>query len=252
MGTASVKRRTVFLGAILGLGVAGAALWQPAPLLGLMNTVRGRLRSTRTVEQVVADFGPAARARLAPAFDAAGVAYPPPSLTLIGLKAERRLELWAPNASGQPVRLLDYRVIAASGGPGPKLREGDRQVPEGLYRITFLNANSRFHLSLRIGYPNAEDRARAAAEGRTDLGGDIMIHGAGGSIGCLALTNEAIEELFVLAAEMGIEAIQVILVPHDLRGHPVPPVPDGAPAWMADRYRDLHAALAGYVALAAS
>ncbi len=250
MGTASVKRRTVILGAILSVGLAGAALWQPARLQGLTNTVRGRLRSTRTVDQVVADFGPAVRARIEPAFQAAGVAHPPPSLTLIGLKAERRLEVWAPDASGQPIRVLDYPVMAASGGPGPKLREGDRQVPEGLYPITFLNANSRFHLSLRIGYPSAEDREHAAAEGRTDLGGDIMIHGAGGSIGCLALTNEAIEEVFVLAAEVGIGAIQVILAPHDLRGRPVPPMPDGAPAWMADRYRDLHAAMAGFVARA--
>ncbi len=236
----------------MGIGVAGAALWQPAPLQGLINTVRGRLRSTRTVDQVVAEYGPAVRARIVPAFQTAGVAHPPPSLTLIGLKAERRLEVWAPDASGQPTRVLRYPVMAASGEPGPKLREGDRQVPEGLYPITFLNANSRFHLSLRIGYPSAEDREHAAAEGRTDLGGNIMIHGAGGSIGCLALTNEAIEEVFVLAAEVGIQSVQVILAPHDLRGRPVPPVPDGAPEWMADRYRDLRAAMAAYISPATS
>ena len=231
------------LGTAAGAGLLGAAVWQREPLHGLGNMISARLRRRRTVDEAVAVFGPAARARMAPRFDSAGIAYPPPAVTLIGLKAERRLEVWAANSSGRPALIADYPVIAASGGPGPKLREGDRQVPEGLYPITFLNANSRFHLSLRVGYPNAEDRARAAAEGRGNLGGDIMIHGAGGSIGCLALTDDAIEELFVLAADVGIAAVQAILVPHDLRGGPIPAIPPGAPAWTAARYRTLHAAM---------
>ena len=242
-----MRRRAVLLGAAAGAGLLGIAAWQWPRPLGLVNIVRGRLRADRTVDQVLTAYGPAARARLAPGFRAGAAAYPPAAVTMIGLKAERRLEVWVPGASGQPVQVADYAVIAASGGPGPKLREGDRQVPEGLYPITFLNANSAYHLSLRVGYPNAEDVARAAAEGRTDLGGDIMIHGAGGSIGCLALSNAAVEEVFVLAGDVGIHAVRAILVPHDLRGQPVPAPPPGAPAWMAGRYRRLHAAMAGFV-----
>lgn len=250
-----VKRRFLVLGvfgAVAGTGLLGVVHGQGAHnqgerLLGVANIIRGGLRSRRTVDEVVAAYGPAARARLAPGFDAAGIAYPPATVTMIGLKAERRLEIWAPGAAGRPAKVADYPVMAASGGPGPKLREGDRQVPEGFYPITFLNANSAYHLSLRIGYPGDEDRALAAAEGRSDLGGDIMIHGAGGSRGCLALANDDVEDVFVLAADVGIPSIRVILAPHDLRGRPVPPVPPGAPAWTADRYRALHAAMAAYV-----
>ncbi|MCB9948271.1 MAG: hypothetical protein H6842_10640 [Rhodospirillaceae bacterium] len=240
-----MRRRTLLAGAA-GLGLAGIAYWQRYRVQGLASRIRARLRRPRSVGDAVAAYGPEARARLRPGFAAAGAAYPPAAVTLIGLKAERRIEVWAPGPSGRPVRVAAYGVVAASGGPGPKLREGDRQVPEGFYPVTALNPNSSFHLSLRVGYPSDEDRELAAVDGRTDLGGDIMIHGAGGSVGCLALTNRAIEEVFVLAADTGIAAMQVILAPRDLRGRAVPAVPDGAPAWTADRYARLHAAMAAF------
>ena len=249
-----MRRRYLFplLGAAAGAGLFGAAFWQRAQLHGqlhgVMNMIDSRLRRQRTVDEVLIATGPAARARMESGFDAAGIAYPPQSVTLIGLKAEWRLEVWVPRLQGRAAKVADHPVLAASGGPGPKLREGDRQVPEGLYPITFLNANSRFHLSLRVGYPNAEDRAHAAREGRTNLGGDIMIHGAGGSVGCLALANESIEELFVLVADVGIAAVQTILAPHDMRGDRVPAIPPGAPEWTAARYATVHAAMARFAA----
>ena len=86
-------------------------------------------------------------------------------------------------------------ILAASGVSGPK-REGDKQVPEGFYRIELLNPNSRYHLSLRVNYPNADDLERARQDGRalSTLGGDIMIHGGSASIGCLALGDPAVGE----------------------------------------------------------
>ena len=75
-------------------------------------------------------------------------------------------------------------VLGMSGKLGPKLGEGDRQVPEGIHRVESLNPNSLYHLALRVGYPNEEDRKHAAQEGRTNLGSDIMIHGKNSSIGC--------------------------------------------------------------------
>jgi murein L,D-transpeptidase YafK len=71
----------------------------------------------------------------------------------------------------------------ASGKAGPKLREGDGQVPEGIYRIDGLNPNSSYHLSLKLNYPNDFDLEQARTEGRTELGGDIFIHGKAVSIG---------------------------------------------------------------------
>lgn len=200
------------------------------------------LLAPATVASRVAEYGPAARTRLAPAFARAGVAYPPRAVTLVGLKDEARLEVYAGPRRGAQAFVTSYPILAASGGPGPKLREGDGQVPEGLYGIESLNPNSRFHLALRVGYPNADDRRRAAADGRRRLGGDIMIHGNAVSIGCLAMGDVVAEELFVLAADTGLAGIAVILAPHDLRRRP-PPTGAGLPSWASDRYAAVLAAL---------
>ncbi len=190
------------------------------------------------VTKRLAEFGPAARIRLASAFSRAQVEYPPGSLIFVGLKAEKRLEIYASGRDGKFRFIRNYPILAASGKSGPKLREGDAQVPEGIYGIESLNPNSSYHVSLRISYPNADDRQHAQAEGRTNLGGDIMIHGKAASIGCLAMGDPAAEELFTLAAETGIKAIRVLLVPHDLRVKPAPSLPD-APVWLSDRYAQL-------------
>jgi len=107
-----------------------------------------------------------------------------------------------------------------------------------------LNPNSRYHLSLRIGYPNEFDRAQAAREGRTKLGGDIMIHGGAVSIGCLAMGDEAVEDLFVLAADAGIKNITVILAPVDFRAGN--PLSESAklPEWTGPLYQEITTRLA--------
>jgi hypothetical protein len=168
---------------------------------------------------------------------AVGLDYPPARVRLLGLKAEKRLEVHAAAAHGPWKPLASYAVLAASGGPGPKLREGDGQVPEGLYAVVLLNPNSRFHVSLRLDYPNDEDRAQGRRDGREHLGGDIMIHGGAASIGCLALGDPAIEEVFTLAARVGIAQVDALILPHDLRHDPV--FPAGTPAWMGGRYRSM-------------
>ncbi len=193
----------------------------------------------------MAQFAAPVRERLAPDFERAGVPYPPAQVVLVGLKHEKRLELYAAGEEG-PMRFIrSYPVKAASGLSGPKLREGDRQVPEGVYKIEYLNPNSLYHLSLKVSYPNAFDRARAEEEGRENLGGDIMIHGRAASIGCLAMGDPAAEELFVLAALTKIENIDVILSPVDFRKTDQLP-DDGAdlPAWTAQLYPQIKEALA--------
>lgn len=179
----------------------------------------------RTVQSVLDTIGPAVAARLHPHFRKAGVGFPPQTLTLLVLKEEAVVEVFAGDAPG-PLRFIrSYPVLAASGTRGPKLREGDLQVPEGFYRIESLNPNSRFHLSLRVNYPNDEDRERARAEGRAPggLGSDIMIHGGAASIGCVAVGDPAAEELFVLAARTGPERISLLMAPKDFRVAPVAP-----------------------------
>lgn len=86
--------------------------------------------------------------------------------------------------------------------------------------VESLNPDSLYHLALRIDYPNADDRARAREDGRTQLGGDIMIHGSTGSVGCLAMGDEGAEDLFVLAGDVGFERLRVWIVPTDFRRNP--------------------------------
>lgn len=213
-------------------------------LLALVGLAAAKLQPKKTTEQRLAEYGPAARARLQPHFAIAQLAYPPAKLVLVGLKDERRLELYGAGKEGKLRFLRGYPVLAASGGPGPKLREGDRQVPEGIYPIESLNPNSRFHLSLRVGYPNAFDRQHAATDGRTQLGGDIMIHGNSVSIGCLAMGDEAAEDLFVLAADTGLKNITAILTPVDFRRGRAVPKDVRLPAWTAGLYSQIQTNLA--------
>jgi murein L,D-transpeptidase YafK len=112
-------------------------------------------------------------------------------------------------------------------------------VPEGFYALEALNPNSRFHLSLKLDYPNAVDRQQAALEGRDQLGGDIFLHGKDVSVGCLAMGDMAIEELFVLVALIGIERVTVLLAPYDFRQRAVER-DSSRPQWVEALYRDLH------------
>lgn len=193
--------------------------------------------SPRSVSDVVEDLAPRLRARLAQRFEAEGVAYPPPELTLIAYKQERRLEVWAPKGS-RWVRVLKYPILAASGEDGPKLRQGDYQVPEGVYALTGLNPNSQYHLSIRVGYPSARDKRWAVRDKRTNLGGDIFIHGKAVSRGCIAIGDLGIEELFTLVADTGLRSSKVIIAPNRrLRDLPT------EPAWVDELYDEVRRAL---------
>lgn len=136
------------------------------------------------------------RARVQPALTeilaARGTPLGSPAL-LRAFKESGELELWLADDAGWQL-FRTYAVAAQSGGLGPKQREGDRQVPEGAYGVTAgaLNPASTYHLSFNIGYPNAEDRRL----GRT--GSFIMIHGGAVSIGCLAMTDPWIEEIYLI------------------------------------------------------
>ncbi len=162
-----------------------------------------------------------ARQKLISLFQSAQLSYPPAEVTLVFLKDEKTLALYG-SSDRKWKKVKTYPVFAASGGPGPKLKEGDRQVPEGIYRVELLNPRSRFHLSLRLNYPNEWDRKHAEAEGRSNLGGDIMIHGNAVSIGCIAIGDSAIEEVFTLAKDSDFKKWKVLLAPTDLSLHDFP------------------------------
>jgi len=201
---------------------------------------------TYTVAQRVEQYGGDVASRLRPAFSAANVTYPPHEVAYVAFKDKRQLQVYARNASSERWRFVkQYRVHAASGLAGPKLAEGDRQVPEGIYQAELLNPNSRFHLSIRLNYPNDFDRQMALRDKRSRLGGDIMIHGNAVSIGCLAMGDEGAEDLFILAAKVKRERIRIIVSPTDFRVGNATPLHDG-PAWTGTLYKALRSELKQY------
>ena len=112
-------------------------------------------------------------------------------------KQEAELEVWKQDRSGHFALLKTYPICRWSGDLGPKVREGDRQAPEGFYSITpaQMNPQSAYYLSFNTGYPNAYDRSL----GRT--GSELMVHGDCSSRGCYAMTDEQIAEIYALGRE---------------------------------------------------
>jgi murein L,D-transpeptidase YafK len=147
-------------------------------------------------------------------FQSRSIAYPPGRILLRVFKLDQVLELWAGSVRDGRMELLkQYPVCYSSGDPGPKRRQGDNQVPEGFYTIEQFNPVSNFHLSLKVSYPNSSDRVLG---GRANLGGDIFIHGNCVSIGCVAITDDLIKEVYVIAVEAraaGQTAIPVHIFP---------------------------------------
>jgi murein L,D-transpeptidase YafK len=112
-------------------------------------------------------------------------------------KEENELEIWKQMADGRYEHFKTYPICAWSGELGPKLKQGDKQAPEGFYTVRpgQMNPNSQFHLAFNLGYPNEFDRAH----GRD--GSALMVHGKCKSAGCFAMTDALIEEIYILARE---------------------------------------------------
>lgn len=112
-------------------------------------------------------------------------------------KYDSELEVWVRNNLTDSFKLLKtYKVCALAGTMGPKRMEGDYQVPEGFYYINEFNANSMYHLSLGLNYPNPADKVLSDA---MKPGGEIYIHGSCVTVGCIPVTDPQIEELYVLS-----------------------------------------------------
>jgi murein L,D-transpeptidase YafK len=128
------------------------------------------------------------------------------------IKEENALEIWKRTAAGGYKFFKSYDICAYSGTFGPKIKEGDRQAPEGFYNITpaLMNPNSNYYLSFDTGFPNKFDRAH----GRS--GSNLMVHGDCSSRGCYSMTDEAIAEIYALVRESfagGNQVVQLQIFP---------------------------------------
>lgn len=120
-------------------------------------------------------------------------------LLLIAYKSEQVLEVWIKNKNETSYKhFYDYDFCTTSGELGPKRQEGDFQIPEGFYHISYFNPASSYYLSLKVSYPNKSDQILGT---KGKLGGDIYIHGACCSIGCIPITDDKIKELYLLCLE---------------------------------------------------
>lgn len=173
--------------AVLGLAVA-------VPSLSADGS-----RVTSSDPPAITDRAAMAAARVRPALErdlaALGLRLGAPAHVRL-FKDESELEVWLQGADGRFVLFRRYPICTWSGALGPKQKQGDNQAPEGFYRVAAgqLNPASRYHLAFNLGYPNAYDRAH----GRT--GDFLMVHGNCVSIGCYAMGDAAIEEIYTLVA----------------------------------------------------
>lgn len=200
----------VGVAAVLYVGLSVGAAMSGRSVMDLYElgkcVVEARL-SRHTVDDRVAAIV-AKKPQLKSAAESAGG-----KLRILVFKNERRLEVHAPGWKTPRV----YPMTGFSGTLGPKLKEGDGQIPEGVYGIEYLNPNSSFYLSMKVSYPNDADRRRAKADRRTGLGGDIMIHGSNATVGCVPIGDDAIEDVFYLVNAVGIKNVSVIIAPYDMR-----------------------------------
>ncbi len=179
------RRALIFFGVVALVCVfalhATYRVWMPLPTqerLGLRADI-DEIR-TRVLPRLVTELGALNLAPGAPVF-------------IRIFKDEAVLELFV-KSGAKFVLFRSYPICSFSGDLGPKLREGDRQSPEGFYQVgrEALNPRSRFHLSFNLGFPNAFDRALGPT------GSFLMVHGDCLSVGCYAMSDPAIEEIYLL------------------------------------------------------
>lgn len=216
-------------------------------LSGSLFCMGHKVNVNHAIDDAVRRYGLRTEPSLIQAFKRSHVQYPPQQITLLAFKKERHIELWAKDAQGQKWKYIqDYPLTAFSGHLGPKLRERDGQIPEGIYHLTSFNPYSSWHLSMMIDYPNSFDQQQAQKEGRRQLGGDIFLHGKDKSVGCLAIGDKAIDQLFLLVRRVGLSHVKLIIAPNDLRQAKPATVMLNQPKWVPILYQKIAESLAQF------
>lgn len=184
-----------------------------AALMLLQNSFKGTQLGNPRVKTAYSEKDATVRGY----FSAKQLKYDGFNLFIRAFKKEQKLEVWVRESGKDVYSLLHtYDFCAVSGTLGPKRKEGDYQIPEGIYSINHFNPLSNFYLSLGINYPNASDKVLSD---QRSPGGSIYIHGNCVTIGCIPLTDDKIKELYVMAVEAknnGQEKIPVHIFPAKL------------------------------------
>lgn len=206
-----------------------------------------KLNWDNAIDHAIKRYGLRAEPQLKSFFSKAGVSYPPSEIALLAFKSERKVELWAKNSNQKWKHIHNYPLTGFSGRLGPKLKVNDKQIPEGVYKLVNFNPFSSMHLSMMINYPNSFDRQKGNLDGRKDLGNNIFIHGRDLSVGCLAIGDLAIDQLFILARRVGLNNIQVIIAPNDLRYQKPSTSTFAQPRWLPELYKQISDSLKPFI-----
>lgn len=202
-----------------------------------------KLNWDKAIDNAITRYGLRTEPELKRFFSQSHVNYPPKEVALLAFKKERQLELWAKDDNSTWRFIHNYPLTAYSGQLGPKLRESDGQIPEGVYRLVTFNPFSAMHLSMMIDYPNHFDKLQAIKDGRKHLGNNIFLHGKSLSVGCLAVGDRAIDQLFLLARRVGLNHTRVIIAPNDLRNSKPATSNFAQPRWLPELYKQISSAL---------
>ncbi|MCC5015933.1 MULTISPECIES: L,D-transpeptidase family protein [unclassified Legionella] len=205
-----------------------------------------KLNWDNAVDNAVRKYGLRTEPELLRLFAKSNVEYPPKDIALLAFKKERRMELWAKDSNTTWRYIHTYPLTAFSGRLGPKLKERDGQIPEGIYRLITFNPFSSMHLSMMIDYPNYFDRLQASKDGRRRLGNNIFLHGKSLSVGCLAVGDRAIDQLFLLVRRVGLSHVKLIIAPNDLRIAKPATSNFAQPRWLPELYKQINSALSQF------
>jgi len=186
-----------------------------------------KMKGKETVESRILKIEKGAWNRLEQSMKVAGFSEDyPKEIMLVAFKEERILQMYG--FKDEVVKLIkEYPFTAFSGEFGPKIKEGDKQIPEGIYKVEYLNANSSYYLSIKVNFPNSFDQLKTSFEDVRDMGGDIFIHGKAATIGCIPIGDEAIEEVSLVTQKAFNKEVKVIISPRDFRVNPLYPKIEG-------------------------
>ena len=207
-----MMKKLIFIAGVLTIKIVfltyGRSIYMP-----IVNKVKGKETVNSRIENIQENVWN----RIEKNLNLAGYKMDyPREIILVAFKEERTLQVYAKDYDG--IKLIkEYPFTAYSGKLGPKLREGDRQIPEGIYKVEYLNPNSSYYLSIKVDYPNAFDKSKTELTNQADMGGDIFIHGKSATIGCIPIGDEAIEEVFLLTQKAINNNVKVIISPRDFR-----------------------------------
>jgi len=207
--------------------------------------VANELTTVESIESIHDKLSDDVFTRLSRELADVGLTLLPDNLSIVAFKKERILEIYT-TVNGKHHLIKQYPFSASSGVIGPKLKEGDQQIPEGIYQVESLNPNSNFYLSIKVNFPNEYDKLKAKEDNRTDIGSDIFIHGKDVTVGCIPLGDPAIEEVFLLVSQSIDNEIEVIIAPHDFRVTPMFPEVTTV-NWSAELYGNITNRLKDYI-----